>query len=130
MTVQKMRWFVTRRPLPVIGFWLVLTAVLVAVSPDLTRLAAEGQANLLPKLSESSVAAALVRETWPDQSYQCTLVLGLRRESKLTDEDKADLRKCLCYVLHQIQINHLLHFASESNNWRLNRTDVGRFCQL
>lgn len=93
MTVQKMRWFVTRRPLPVIGFWLVLTAVLVAVSPDLTRLAAEGQANLLPKLSESSVAAALVRETWPDQSYQCTLVLGLRRESKLTDEDKVYARK-------------------------------------
>lgn len=88
MTCQRMRWFVSRHPLPVIGFWLILAGVLIAVSPDLTRLAAEGQANLLPKFSESSVAAALVRETWPDQSYQCTLVLGLRREAKLTSEDK------------------------------------------
>ncbi|MFM7130169.1 MAG: MMPL family transporter [bacterium] len=93
MTVQKMRWFVTRRPLPVIGFWLVLTAILVAISPDLTRLAAEGQANLLPNLSESSVAAALVRETWPDQSYQCTLVLGLQRVAGLTEKDKQFSKK-------------------------------------
>ncbi|MFM7591066.1 MAG: MMPL family transporter, partial [Isosphaeraceae bacterium] len=93
MTVQKMRWFVTRRPLPVIGFWLVLTAVLVAISPDLTRLAAEGQANLLPNLSESAVAAALVRETWPDQSYQCTLVLGLQRVAGLTEKDKQFSKK-------------------------------------
>jgi len=93
MTVQRMRWFVTRHPLPVIAFWVILTAALVIGSPDLTKLAADGQANLVPKFAESSVAAALVRETWPDQSYQCTLVLGLKRESKLTDQDKEFARR-------------------------------------
>lgn len=87
MTFGKLRWFVTRHPLPIILFWVLLTGTLVAVSPDLTKLAAEGQANLLPALSESSVASALVRETWPDQSYQSTLVLGLRREKGLLPGD-------------------------------------------
>ncbi len=89
MTLRRLRWFVSRHPLPVVIFWAVLTAWLVIVSPDLTRLAAEGQANLLPKFSESAVASALVRETWPDQSYQCTMVLGLKRDEGLTEEDKA-----------------------------------------
>ena len=88
MTLRRLRWFVTRHPLPVVIFWIVLTIWLVVVSPNLTKLAAEGQANLLPKFAESSVAAALVRETWPDQSYQCTMVLGLKRDEGLTDEDK------------------------------------------
>lgn len=93
MTIQKLRWFVTRHPLPVIAFWLLLAGTLVAVSPDLTKLAAEGQANLLPALSESSVASALVRETWPDQSYQSTIVLGLRREKGLLPEDHEYAKK-------------------------------------
>ena len=93
MTVQRVRWFVTRHPVPVVIFWVVLTLALVLGSPDLTKLAAEGQANLVPKFAESSVAAALVRETWPDQSYQCTVVLGLKRVSKLTSEDQAIARR-------------------------------------
>lgn len=93
MTVQRVRWFVTRHPVPVVIFWVVLTLALVLGSPDLTKLAAEGQANLVPKFAESSVAAALVRETWPDQSYQCTVVLGLKRVSKLTPADQAIARR-------------------------------------
>jgi RND superfamily putative drug exporter len=93
MTLRRLRWFVSKHPLPVVIFWAVLTTWLVAISPDLTRLAAEGQANLLPKFSESSVASALVRETWPDQSYQCTIVLGLKRDEGLNEEDKEFSKK-------------------------------------
>ena len=57
MPLDRVRWVVCRRPLWIVAAWAVLTAVVVAQAPDLTRLAAEGQARLLPSSSESAQAA-------------------------------------------------------------------------
>src|SRR5262249_40866698 len=56
-------------------------------APDLTRLAAEGQAHLVAEDAESSRGARLIREAWPDQSYESQVVVGLFRPSGLTPED-------------------------------------------
>ena len=81
MTLRRLRWFVTRHPLPVVIFWIVLTIWLVVVSPNLTKLAAEGQANLLPKFAESSVAAALCTKKGANQAR---VVLDICRQPEGT----------------------------------------------
>lgn len=81
------RWVVSRYPAWVVVAWVVLAAVVGLLAPDLTRLAAEGQANLLPRDAESTRAAEFVRQTWPDQSYESMVVIVLHRESGLTPAD-------------------------------------------
>jgi RND superfamily putative drug exporter len=78
----------SRRPTWVVVFWVGLAAVVGLTSPDLTRLAAEGQSKLLGRESESRRAAELVRRAWPDQSYESTAVLALHRPENLTDADR------------------------------------------
>ncbi len=51
----------------IVVLWLVLGGAVGLLSPDLTRLAAEGQAKLLPRDAESAKAADLVRAVWPEQ---------------------------------------------------------------
>ncbi len=93
MPFDSVRWFVTRFPWRTVAFWLVVTAVAVAVSPDLTKLAAEGQAKLLPKEAESAQAADMIRRIWPDQAYESLAVLALHRPGGLTDADRVFARK-------------------------------------
>jgi RND superfamily putative drug exporter len=69
--------------------WLACTATVVTLAPDLTRLAAEGQARLVPDDSESAQSRALVQEVWPDQAFQSAAVLALHRPEGLTDADRA-----------------------------------------
>ena len=50
----------SRRPAWVVAAWLILAVVVGVTSPNLTRLAAEGQAKLLGSEAESRRAAELV----------------------------------------------------------------------
>ena len=65
-----------------------LAAVIVGVAaPDLTRLTAESEALLLDKSAESARAEAIIKQSWPDQSYESMAVVALHRASGLTPAD-------------------------------------------
>ncbi|MBV8075071.1 MAG: hypothetical protein JO284_01650, partial [Planctomycetaceae bacterium] len=51
--MEPLRSIVSRRPGWVVGTWLLVAATVGLLSPDLTRLAAEGQAKLLTGDTES-----------------------------------------------------------------------------
>src|SRR4051794_16855252 len=81
------RSMVSRRPVWVVGFWVALAVAIGILAPDLTRIAAEGQARLLGKDAESIRAAELVSRAWPDQSYESLVVVALHRPGGLTTAD-------------------------------------------
>jgi RND superfamily putative drug exporter len=93
MVIDRFRSVVTRRPGWFVGFWVLLAAFVGLASPNLTRLAAEGQAHLVAEEAESSRGAALIRQAWPDQSYDSQVVVALYRPSGLTSEDHAFARR-------------------------------------
>jgi putative drug exporter of the RND superfamily len=93
MALDRLRSAVTRRPGWFVGFWVLLAAFVGLASPDLTRLAAEGQAHLVDKDAESSRGAILIRQAWPDQSYDSQVVVVLFRSSGLTTEDRSFARR-------------------------------------
>jgi putative drug exporter of the RND superfamily len=88
MSLDTVRIIVCRKPGWIVGFWLVAAVVVGVSSPDLTRLAAEGQARMLTSGAESRRAAELVRECWADQAYESMVVAVLHRPAGLTDADK------------------------------------------
>jgi len=75
MTLDKLLTVLSRRPAWVIVAWVSLATAVGLGSPNLTRLAAEGQSKLLGHASESRRASELVRRVWPDQAYESTAVL-------------------------------------------------------
>jgi RND superfamily putative drug exporter len=88
-----MRWdgpgmFVSRRPGWIAVIWLVIAAGVGCFSPNLTKLAAEGQANMLPSDAESLRAAELVKQSWPDRAYDAMAVAVLQRSGGLTEADR------------------------------------------
>jgi putative drug exporter of the RND superfamily len=89
MSIDTLRTAVTRYPGWIVGFWVVLAAAIGLAAPDLTRLAAEGQAHLLDEESESAKGGELIRQAWPDQSFESQVVVALHRPSGLTLEDQA-----------------------------------------
>jgi putative drug exporter of the RND superfamily len=82
------RAFICGRPGWVVAIWLALATMIGCLAPDLTRLAAEGQAKMLASNAESRRAAELVKQSWPDQSYESIVVAILHRPSGLTDADR------------------------------------------
>jgi len=88
LVFDTLRWVVGRRPGVVIGVWLALAGAVLLLAPDLTQLAAEGQANLLPRHSESGRGADLVRRYWPDQWFDSMAVAALHRPAGLTPADR------------------------------------------
>src|SRR5438093_773886 len=66
MAFDTVRWLVSRRPEWVVAAWVLAALAIGLAAPNLTRLAAEGQAKLTPEGAESSQAAALIRTGWPD----------------------------------------------------------------
>lgn len=84
---------ITGRPIAVVAAWLILAAVVAGFAPDLTRLAAEGQANLLGPESESIRAKALAGRIWPDQVSDSTAVAALHRPGGLVDADRDYARR-------------------------------------
>lgn len=92
MGLAFLRSVVSRRPAWVVTFWVVLAATVWLVSPDLTQLAAEGQANLMSRDAESLRAAEIVAQAWPDQSFKGLAVVALHRPGGLTPADHAFAR--------------------------------------
>jgi RND superfamily putative drug exporter len=92
MPLDTVRWVVSRHPAVVAGCWLALAAVVGLAAPNLSRLAAEGQAHLLPAHAESTRAAALIRQMWPDQWFESMAVLALSRPEGLKSADHAYAR--------------------------------------
>ena len=88
MWIDFLRRFVTQRPGWVVGAWIVLVVAVGVLAPDLTRLAAEGQAHLIDDRSESALGAKVVHDAWPDQTYESQVVVALVRESGLTPPDR------------------------------------------
>ena len=83
------RKFVTQQPLWVVAGWAVLTVGVFIFAPNLTKLAAEGQAHLIDPTAESTLGARIVRAAWPDQSFESQVVVALERTTGLTDGDHA-----------------------------------------
>src|SRR3954469_18908219 len=88
-----LRTLVCRRPGWVVVCWFVLTAAVGWRAPDLSRLAAEGQARLLGQGAESRRAAEVVRRAWPDQSFESLAVVVLHRPGGLTAADRVYARR-------------------------------------
>jgi RND superfamily putative drug exporter len=86
---DKLRWLVSRHPGKIVVGWVAAAALLALISPNLTRLAAEGQAHLLPTDAESARAAAVIRDAWPEQSYESLAVVALHRPEGRTTADRA-----------------------------------------
>ena len=85
--LRAVRRLVTEHPAAIMLTWLVITSIVVVTAPDLGRLAAEGQARLLPDDAESADAAKVIRELWPDQWYESMAALVVRRAGGLKPED-------------------------------------------
>ncbi len=85
----KLDGLVTRHPAMVVVVWLSVAVVVGVLSPDLTRLAAEGQANLLPDWAESHRAKALTAKAWPEQEAEAMTVVALERPGGLNPVDHA-----------------------------------------
>ena len=93
MGIDRLRSVVTTRPGWFVGAWAVLAAVVGLAAPDLTRIAAEGQAHLVDEDAESYLGAKLVREAWPEQAYESEIVVTLHRPSGLTESDRDYARR-------------------------------------
>ncbi len=88
MSIDSLRGAVTRRPIRVVCLWLGLAAFVAVAAPDLTKLAAEGQAHLLDPRSDSAKGADVVKSAWPEQSYESLAVVALFREGGLKAVDQ------------------------------------------
>src|SRR5271154_2587539 len=94
MSLDSLRTSISRRPGWVVGSWLLVAIVVGSLSPDLTRLAAEGQAKLLTGASSESLRTALeVGRDWPDQYYEALAIVALHRPGGLTGADHAYARR-------------------------------------
>jgi putative drug exporter of the RND superfamily len=89
MSVVMLRSMVAGRPLWVIVLWVAVACATGFLAPNLTRLAAEGRANLLGGDAESLGAAEVLRKAWPDQAYESLVVAALHRAGGLTAFDLA-----------------------------------------
>ena len=87
MPLVSLRSVVTSRPGWVVVFWVALAVTVGLCAPDLTRLAAEGQGNLLGKDAESLRAGEALRAAWPDQAYESLAVAALHRPGGLLESD-------------------------------------------
>ncbi len=86
--MDAMRTFVSRRPGLIVMIWLAAAVMIGCLSPNLTKLAAEGQAKMLAADVESRRAAELVAHSWPDEAYEAMAVAVLHRPGGLTAADR------------------------------------------
>ncbi|MFO0958772.1 MAG: hypothetical protein U0800_15290 [Isosphaeraceae bacterium] len=93
MPLSTLRWVVSRYPGWVVLAWSLIALSLGLLAPDLTRLAEEGQAHLLPEDCESARADKVVREAWPDNWFQSLAVVALLRPEGLKEEDREYARR-------------------------------------
>jgi RND superfamily putative drug exporter len=91
--VSALEGFVSRRPWAVVALWVALAAVVILCAPDLTQVAAEREAQLLPADASSTEAARRYRAAWPDSWYESKVVVALERPGGLTEPDHAYARR-------------------------------------
>jgi RND superfamily putative drug exporter len=89
MPTVSLRALVTGRPGWIVLFWVACAAAMGTIAPDLTRLAAEGQARLLAGDAESQIASEALREAWPSQAYESLAVAALHHSGGLSAGDVA-----------------------------------------
>jgi RND superfamily putative drug exporter len=93
--METLRWIISRHPRWVVALWLMLAAVMGSLELfgplNLSRLTAEGQAQLLPKDIESGWAADVIRRTWPEQAFDSVAVGVYQRAGGVTEGDRAYL---------------------------------------
>jgi putative drug exporter of the RND superfamily len=87
MPMMFLRRWVTRRPGQVAVLWVLIAVAVGLSAPNLTRLAAEGQAHLLGTDAESRRASEELRQAWPDQAYESLAVAALYRVGGLKPAD-------------------------------------------
>jgi putative drug exporter of the RND superfamily len=87
MPLAQLRSIVTERPGCVVLAWFVAAMASVCFAPNLTRIAALGQANLLGRDAESFAASEALRRAWPDRAYESLAVAALYRSGGLTADD-------------------------------------------
>jgi putative drug exporter of the RND superfamily len=87
MTMSVVRSWVTRCPAWVVALWAAAALAMGLAAPNLTRLAAEGQAHLLGSDAESRRATEELRRAWPEQSYESLAVAALVRSGGLGPAD-------------------------------------------
>ena len=75
------------RPGWVVVFWVAAAGAMGFFAPNLTRLAAEGQANLLGGDAESKGASEALCRAWPDQAHESLVVAALHRSGGLAAVD-------------------------------------------
>ena len=93
MSLDSLRSVVSRRPWTVVACWMALALTVGLLAPNLTRLAAEGQAKMLPRDAECLRAAEMVGQAWPEQAYESMAVVALHRREGLTAGDLAYARR-------------------------------------
>jgi RND superfamily putative drug exporter len=71
-----------------VAIWLLIALSVGLTAPDLTKLAAEGQAKMLASDAESRQAAELVAQSWPTEAYASMAVAVLHRPGGLRDADR------------------------------------------
>jgi putative drug exporter of the RND superfamily len=79
---------VCRRPGWIVAIWLAVAAAVGVAAPNLTKLAAEGQAKMLASDAESLRAAELVKQSWPGEAYASMAVAVVHRPGGLNDADR------------------------------------------
>jgi len=89
MSLDGLRSTVSRRPGFIVAFWLGAAAAVGLLAPDLTRLAAEGQAKLVAREAESVRAAVAMSQAWPDQAYESLAAVALHRPGGLSEADRS-----------------------------------------
>jgi putative drug exporter of the RND superfamily len=89
MLLDGLRMIVTRRPAWIVTIWLGVAAGIGCLAPNLTKLAADSEASMLPADVESVRAAELVKRSWPDQAFEAMAVAVLHRPGGLNEADRA-----------------------------------------
>lgn len=88
MGLEGARFLGGRGPWWIVAGWLALVILVVCFAPNLTKLAAEGQARMLAADAESRQAALLLNHCWPDQAYSSMAAAVVFRPGGLTDLDR------------------------------------------
>ncbi len=87
MPMEFLRSMVTGRPGWVVLFWVATAGAMGFFAPNLTNLAAQGQANLLGGDAESKGAGEALRLAWPDEAYESLVVAAVHRSGGLAAAD-------------------------------------------
>jgi len=97
---QRLGDFVVRRPVIVIGFWVMLAAVLSLTFPPLTQMVRERPVDILPANAPVTVTSQQMTEAFHESGSQNVLLTVLTNEKGLGPADE-DVYRTLVDKLRQ-----------------------------